>query len=60
MVGVLEKKAEDDGWKTKKHPGNEPGIDLKLEQNNRVVAIGAVGEREKQENGTGRIRLALG
>lgn len=61
VVEVVEKKAKDDGWKTeKKHLGNEPGIDLKLEKNNRIVIIEAAGERPNQPDITGRVKMALG
>ena len=60
VIEVLDKKANDDGWKTEKHLGNEPGIDLKLKRNNCLVIIEAEGERPDQPNVTGRVKMALG
>jgi len=60
VLEELVKKAEVGGWKIQKHMGREAGIDLKLERNNRIVVIEAVGERPDQPNITGRVKMALG
>jgi len=44
-----------------KHVGqSDPGIDLKLEKENRTIIIEAKGERPKQPNIDGRIQMGLG
>jgi len=61
VVEALNRKANDDGWKTiGKHSGPEQGIDLKLEKDNRVAIIEVAGERPTQPNVTGRVKMALG
>jgi hypothetical protein len=61
VVEALNKRANDDGWKTVgKHSGAEQGIDLKLEKDNRLVIIEVAGERPTQPNVIGRVKMALG
>ncbi len=60
VVEELEKRAKSEGWTTEKHPGNEPGVDLKLGKDNRIIIVEAKGERPKQKHAGGRVEAALG
>ncbi len=46
VMEVLCKRTAYDSWEIKdRHPGNDPGIDLKVQKDNRIIIIEAKGER---------------